>query len=87
MSPITLPRTGQKVAMFQHRDIRPGSNRHLDLLDAPRKPVNRIEHLLPAVKAGSHVAPVITVARVPGTAPLKKIVERIVAQRSAGAAV
>lgn len=84
MSALVLPRIGQKVVLFQNRDVRPGSDRHLDELDRPRHvPANRIEHLLPLIKTnGGDITPKVIMARVPGTAPLQALVSRIVAQRS-----
>ena len=91
MSALFLPPRNAEsfVLCSSSRDIRPGSDRHLDQLDRQGKaPKNRIEHLLPLAKAvGSHIAPVITVARVPGTKPLNAIVKRIVEKRSAAATV
>jgi len=85
MSALFLPpRNGQSFALCSSsRDIRPGSDRHLDQIDRPRhQPVNRIEALLPATPTSSFTTPNVTIVRVPGGAPLKHIVSRIVEKRS-----
>jgi len=75
------PRNAESfVLCSSSRDIRPGSDRHLDQLDKPqRHPANRIEHLLPVIKThGGDITPKVIMARVPGTAPLQSIVREVI---------
>lgn len=89
MSALFLPpRNGQSFALCSSsRDVRPGSYRHLEMIEPSRQQhVNRIEAFLPATApVSSFTPPSVTLVRVPGTAPLKEIVSRIVAKRSTAA--
>jgi len=81
------PRNGQSFALSNSsRDVRPGSDRHLEQIDRRPAPVNRIASLLPPPKpASGHIGPIITMVRVPGNAPLKSIVKRVMANRLSAA--